>query len=377
MLSTNRFQVGEGRSVTSVADDSCAVVAIDAVGIDGGGGREVAYDAVAAVERHPRIREAWLFVSDAELATACGHFRSVNVVDLGRRGLLWRYWWWNRGAIAAAAGRKCDSVLHLANVAVGGGRGVRRSVLVHQPNIFSRPERGGVGVAQKLRYALLRRLIIRSVRSVDRVFVQTSVVARQLEELAKGDIAIELAPPSAPSSLPAVPRDVANRGQASFLYIGSAASHKNVGLLLEAAPLLRARNPEARVTLTIDPPDTAMPPGVECVGPLSRQEVAEALSHATALVMPSLSETVGLPMLEAMALDVPVIAADRPYAHAICGDAATYFDPLSPEALADVCDRLVRDKALQEDLVNAGRAATRRMKELRGDNVMAAWLAGP
>lgn len=38
-------------------------------------------------------------------------------------------------------------------------------------------------------------------------------------------------------------------------------------------------------------------------------------------------------MLEAMAAGAPVVAADRPYAREICGPAAAFFDPDSPDAL--------------------------------------------
>src|SRR3989442_11549023 len=41
----------------------------------------------------------------------------------------------------------------------------------------------------------------------------------------------------------------------------------------------------------------------------------EAYELATLVVLPSLAETVGLPMPEAMSVGTPVLAADRAYAH--------------------------------------------------------------
>jgi glycosyltransferase involved in cell wall biosynthesis len=49
--------------------------------------------------------------------------------------------------------------------------------------------------------------------------------------------------------------------------------------------------------------------------------------------MPSLSETVGLPMIEALFAGRPVVAADLEYAHEICGSYARYFNPNSVEDL--------------------------------------------
>ena len=56
------------------------------------------------------------------------------------------------------------------------------------------------------------------------------------------------------------------------------------------------------------------------------------------LVFPSLTETFGFPLVEAMAVGVPVVAADTPIHREICGDAALYFEPGNPE---DVCARLL------------------------------------
>ena len=70
--------------------------------------------------------------------------------------------------------------------------------------------------------------------------------------------------------------------------------------------------------------------------------------------MPSLVETVGLPMLEAMSAGVPVVAADRDYAHDLCGDAALYFDPLDHTALAQTLQSLLASASLRERLRTLG-----------------------
>ena len=55
---------------------------------------------------------------------------------------------------------------------------------------------------------------------------------------------------------------------------------------------------------------------------------------ATLFVFPSYLETFGHPLLEAMASDVPLVAADIPVFREVAGDAALYADPHRPEALA-------------------------------------------
>jgi glycosyltransferase involved in cell wall biosynthesis len=56
------------------------------------------------------------------------------------------------------------------------------------------------------------------------------------------------------------------------------------------------------------------------------------MAHARALLMPSLAEGFGLPIIEALALGTPVIASSLP-AHKEAGGATpTYLDPLDTSA---------------------------------------------
>lgn len=60
-------------------------------------------------------------------------------------------------------------------------------------------------------------------------------------------------------------------------------------------------------------------------------ELRTLYRHARALIFPSPDEGFGLPLLEAMASDCPVLCSDTAVFHEVAGDAAIYFDPLQPE----------------------------------------------
>ena len=66
---------------------------------------------------------------------------------------------------------------------------------------------------------------------------------------------------------------------------------------------------------------------------------------ALALAMPSLYEGFGLPVLEAMASGVPVVAADRTALPETCGDAALLIDPDDAAALGRRADQAATDDA--------------------------------
>ena len=60
----------------------------------------------------------------------------------------------------------------------------------------------------------------------------------------------------------------------------------------------------------------------------SDAELASWLHHARALLFPSFTEGYGMPLVEALALGVPVIASDLPVFREIAGDIPEYVDPL-------------------------------------------------
>lgn len=64
----------------------------------------------------------------------------------------------------------------------------------------------------------------------------------------------------------------------------------------------------------------------------SDQELARHLRSARALLFPSLVEGFGLPLVEALAAGIPVIASDLAVFREICGDVPDYLDPSLPEA---------------------------------------------
>jgi glycosyltransferase involved in cell wall biosynthesis len=76
-------------------------------------------------------------------------------------------------------------------------------------------------------------------------------------------------------------------------------------------------------------------------------------------VFPSLIESFGHPLLEAMLAGTPILAADIPSFHEIAGDTALYFPPSDPVRLASLVDALRTDPAASRERVARGRARAR------------------
>ena len=122
-----------------------------------------------------------------------------------------------------------------------------------------------------------------------------------------------------------------------LLYPARPWPHKNHNGLLEAFVLLHAEMPELRLLLTGGGLEALgpLPAGVEHLGEVSASTLATLYRTAACLVFPSLYEGFGLPPLEAMACGCPVACSDAASLPEVCGEAAVYFDPGSPEAIAN------------------------------------------
>ncbi len=82
--------------------------------------------------------------------------------------------------------------------------------------------------------------------------------------------------------------------------------------------------------------------------------LAEAYAQTRLLVYPSFYEGFGLPPLEAMQSGTPVLVAASPATTEVCGDAALYFDPQSPEDFIHQLKAALQDEPARRDMVAKG-----------------------
>lgn len=92
------------------------------------------------------------------------------------------------------------------------------------------------------------------------------------------------------------------------------------------------------------------------VGYVTDAQLRALYEHAAAFVYPSTYEGFGLPPLEAMALDCPVIAARAASMPEVCGDAALYFPPHDSAKLKELMLALLQNADLRETQIRKGRA---------------------
>jgi glycosyltransferase involved in cell wall biosynthesis len=145
------------------------------------------------------------------------------------------------------------------------------------------------------------------------------------------------------------------------LVIGSADPRKNGRLAMRAAARARIMVPDLQM-IVVGPerPDRyplpfAQPPAWLTVhGYVPRRDLVDLFQGSTLFLYPSLYEGFGLPVLEAMACGVPVIASDHAAIREVAGDACAFFDPRNEAALTAALVGLWRNGAERRWLREAG-----------------------
>jgi len=177
-------------------------------------------------------------------------------------------------------------------------------------------------------------------------------------------------------SEPARRREWREDGTIRLLYVSVYYPHKDPTTLANATLLLRAQGISVSTRITMEKSDFAAWDNAsvelaymtnskfdECLtmGRIDHEALSNVLSDFDAFVFPSMAETFGFPMVEAMCAGVPLIVSDIPVHREICGDAAVFFELGNAEDLASQIIELDRNAKRRSQLVKTGiqRAKTR------------------
>src|SRR3989344_1426451 len=152
-----------------------------------------------------------------------------------------------------------------------------------------------------------------------------------------------------------------------IIYGGNAYPHKNLERLLDAFKIL-INHHSTRVTnlVIVCPRDVFserlnaeiakrdLESQVALCGYLESKDLKLLFDYAKAYVFPSLSEGFGIPGLNAMAANIPVVCSDIPTLQEIYQDAALYFDPGNSGDIADKIKKILEDQKTRAILVKKG-----------------------
>ena len=215
------------------------------------------------------------------------------------------------------------------------------------------------GLAPKLGSRLKRLWVLKSACAANRVTVQTAALAERI-------VAETGIPASRLTIIPHGPGQALRQNSDSkdfpelsrpvrIGYITKYGVQKNFAVLFTAAAIMRARGRQPIIVLTLrhDHPTTklvlkqAQQAGIACCienhGEINRVAIDRLYHSLDLFVFPSLCESFGFPLVEALAYGLPVIASDTPSNAEVLGSAGYLFPRHDAFALAQALDILLGD----------------------------------
>ena len=295
------------------------------------------------------------------------NYRAIRVKPVGRmRGHVWEQLELPRYAR--------DGVLvNLANA--GPAFAGRQLVVLHDAGIYEHPE------AYSVPYRLLH-------RGLDRMLARSRAKLATVSRFSRDEIArhlhvppseIEIIPEGADhirrvDSDPAVLRGHGLTPGGYVLAVGSLVAHKNLSSLDGLAQMLGRSGLVLAVVGSVAPGvyhsgSVILPQSAKYLGRVSDGALRALYEDAICFVFPSRYEGFGIPPVEAMACNCPVVAATAEGVMEVCGEAALYCDPDDSSQIAATVRRIIDEPALAGLLRERGRE---RVQTLTWDNAAAA-----
>ena len=262
------------------------------------------------------------------------------------------------------AKQKIQSMLAFGNFQLSPIR-IKKTVLLHHPYLFDDVLLKKLPLMARLIERLKRFVFWLTLKNVDQVVVQSSFVMTQFKERwhwYDGDVAIIENPIS--NSFPKqssaqVEQQVLSRIKTissglSLLYVSRFYPHKNHNFLIGLSKALAAKSFSHRILITIN----ANIPGASefldkvaahnlpiiNLGEIDQKALVVYYMDSHVFLFPSESETFGNPLIEAMGYGLPVLVPDAGYAHAVVGQAGTYYEIDNADDCAEKLISLVNDQ---------------------------------
>jgi glycosyltransferase involved in cell wall biosynthesis len=250
----------------------------------------------------------------------------------------------------------------------------KKVITVHDIFFMDFPDRAGQEAGK-----VFFRLAAASFRDADGIVTSSATTALELvSRFALDENKVRTIPPGLDlrflEDVPAADLDAAAQRfglpPAFLLFVGAQTPRKNLVRFLEALKIVHLHG--LQIPLVLAGPEGEDSDAIQekaarlgicqwirTTGYLEPNDVRNIYRLATAFVLPSLCEGFGMPLLEAMASGVPVAASRTSSIPEVCRDAAAYFDPESPESMAEKVISLLEDQSLRSRLAARGRERAR------------------
>lgn len=147
-----------------------------------------------------------------------------------------------------------------------------------------------------------------------------------------------------------------------ILYVGERYGFKNFARFIQAFALVNKKFPDLKLICTGRAFSDVEKKQIETLHIMDKivqiyaneQTMAQLYRDAQMFVYPTYSEGFGMPMLEAMVYDCPVVVSNASCLPEVAGDACLYFDPFQVEDIALKMEQLLTSPTLRQEIVAKG-----------------------
>lgn len=217
----------------------------------------------------------------------------------------------------------------------------------HQKLFLVQPK--GIPFKQKLVLLMKSRVLASFKKNTDWWMVQTEVMKHMFVKDMKIENKRVLIIPFFP------PLTIADRRRnpENFIYVSLGHPHKNHNRLLSGFKKFYDKVNRGQLHLTIGDDSTEIKDSINLLieqgypiinhGFVGRDMLAKLYSEASFIIYPSLSESFGLGIIEAIENGCNVIGADMPYTYSVCNPSLV-FNPLDVDSIADSFESAMNDE---------------------------------
>ena len=221
---------------------------------------------------------------------------------------------------------------------------VKQYVLCHQSLMF---KQFPLFTSEFFKFALFRLLFKFFLKKNDVVLVQTNEMAKNIRNIVNERVHIEIIDLNSgyfswPKFVRRGRRELLQSDEAfELIYPAAMYSHKNHRVL----NMIQITDP-FKVILTIDEKELGKTENkIHCIGRVSREEIFELYKRVDALLFLSSNESLGMPILEAVKCNIPIICPHAEYTKELSPENCFFFDLEDPLSLINAME-LAREKIL-------------------------------
>lgn len=321
-----------------------STIFIHAVNIHEGGGKVLLSALLSAIDKG----SSYVLLADQRMPLPPVLDKNVKILRV-KKSIISRlaieFW------LYRAAGKN-DIVLCFGNLPPLFRLHALTNVFVHNRYLVENVKLNGFNLWARLRITLERCWLRLSMLHANRYFVQTPTMQRLINVMLKGSVPVMVIPFATLYSTTMGPQTTQQAGKDwKFIYVASGDAHKNHRCLIDAWCLLAADGFRPHLSLTVDKTayrdlctwiaeqSTKHNLRVQNIGSIDSSEIGHFYGEMDALIYPSLLESFGLPLIEAKAAGLRIVAAELDYVRDIISPDQT-FDASSPTSIARAVKRL-------------------------------------